>query len=90
VGRPATLPTRDEADDRGVNTLRAQEAAGRNIEVLFADESQALIVDVSEGTDAEDVAAALVDCLGASTFDDAEGRLTEALEGRGGTVRRAP
>ena len=74
----------------GMNAQRAQEAAGRNIEVLFADESQSLIVDVSAGSDADDVAAALVDCLQASTFDDAEGRLTEALEGRGGTVRRAP
>ena len=73
-----------------MNSQRAQEAAGRNIEVLFADESQSLIVDVSDGTDADDVAAALVDCMRASTFDDAEGRLTDALEGRGGTVRRAP
>ena len=48
------------------------------------------MVEVSDETDADDVAAALVDCLGASTVDDAEGRLQVGLEGTGGTVRRAP
>jgi hypothetical protein len=73
-----------------MNAQRARAAAGRQIEVIFTGESQGLFVDVSEGTDAEDVAAALVDCLGASTVDDAEGRLQDGLEGLGGTVRRAP
>ena len=73
-----------------MNARRAQEAAGRQIEVLFAGESQALTVELSDGTDADDVAAALVGCLHASTFDDAEGVLQDGLEGLGGTVRRAP
>ena len=73
-----------------MNAQRARDAAGRQIEVLFTGESQALLLEVADGTDAEDVAAALVDCLGASTVDDAEGRLADGLEGRGGTVRRAP
>jgi hypothetical protein len=73
-----------------MNAQRAQEAAGRHIEVHFADESEVILVDVSDGTDADDVAAALVDCLDASTADDAEGRLQDGLEGRGGSVRRAP
>jgi len=73
-----------------MNAQRAREAAGRQIEVLFTGESQALVVEVSDETDADDVAAALVDCLGASTVDDAEGRLQVGLEGTGGTVRRAP
>jgi hypothetical protein len=73
-----------------MNARRAREAAGRHIEVHFAGESQALVVDVSEGTDPDDVAGAIVDCLDASTVDDAEGRLQDGLKGRGGTVRRAP
>ena len=73
-----------------MNAQRARDAAGRQIEVLFTGESQSLLLEVADGTDAEDVAAALVDCLGASTVDDAEGRLQDGLEGRGGTVRRAP
>jgi hypothetical protein len=73
-----------------MNAQRAREAAGRQIEVLFVGESQALTVEVADGTDADDVAIALVDCLGASTVADAEGRLQDGLEGRGGTVRRAP
>jgi hypothetical protein len=73
-----------------MNAQRARAVAGRQIEVIFTGESQALLVDVSDGTDADDVAAALVDCLGASTVDDAEGRLQEGLEGLGSTVRRAP
>lgn len=73
-----------------MNEQRARDAAGRNIEVLFTDESQALFVDVSDDTDADDVAVALIDCLHASTLDDAEGRLQQALDGHGATVRRAP
>ena len=73
-----------------MNVRRAQEAAGRQIEVLFAGERQALTVELSDGTDADDVAAALVGCLRASSFDAAEGVLVDGLEGRGGTVRRAP
>jgi hypothetical protein len=73
-----------------MNAQRAREAAGRQIEVLFVGEREALTVDLADGTDADDVAVALVDCLGASTVDDAEGRLQHGLEGRGGTVRRAP
>jgi hypothetical protein len=73
-----------------MNAQRAREAAGRQIEVLFVGESQALTVEIADGTDAEDVAVALVDCLGASTVADAEGRLQDGLQGRGGTVRRAP
>jgi hypothetical protein len=46
-----------------MNARRAQEAAGRHIEVLFVGESQALTVELSDGTDADDVAAALVGCL---------------------------
>ncbi len=73
-----------------MNAQRVQEAAGRQIEVLFVNESQSLMIDVVDDTDADHVAAALVDCLHASTVDDAEGRLQDCLEGRGGTVRRAP
>ncbi len=73
-----------------MNAQRAREAAGRNIEVLFTEESQSLFVDVSDDTEADDVAVALLDCIHASTFDDAEGRLQDALDGHGATVRRAP
>ena len=73
-----------------MNAQRARDAAGRHIEVLFAGESEALTVELSDGTDADDVAAALVGCLEASTVEDAEGVLQDGLEGRGGVVRRAP
>jgi len=73
-----------------MNTQRAQEAAGRHIEVHFADESELIVVDVADGTDADDVAAALVGCLEAGSVDDAEGRLQDGLAGRGGTVTRTP
>jgi hypothetical protein len=73
-----------------MNTQRAQEAAGRHIEVHFADESELIVVDVADGTDADDVAAALVGCLQASSVDDAEGQLQAGLEGLGGTVTRSP
>jgi hypothetical protein len=73
-----------------MNAQRVRAAAGRRIEILFTGESQALVVDVSDATDADEVAAALVDCLGASTVDDAEGRLQDGLEGLGSTVRQAP
>jgi hypothetical protein len=72
-----------------MNAQRVQEAAGRQIEVLFVDEQRSLMIDVVDDTDADHIAAALVDCLHASTVDDAEGRLQDGLEGRG-TVRRAP
>ena len=75
---------------RSMNTQRVQDAAGRQIEILFVDESQSLMIDVVDDTDADHVAAALVDCLHASTLDDAEGRLHDGLDGHGGTVRRAP
>ena len=73
-----------------MNTRRVHEAAGRQIEILFVDESQSLMIDVVDDTDPDHVAAAVVDCLHASTFDDAEGRLQDGLDGHGGTVRRAP
>ena len=73
-----------------MNAQRAREAAGRQIEVLFVGEREALTLDLADGTDDEAVAVALVDCLGASTVDDAEGRLHDGLDGRGATVRRAP
>lgn len=73
-----------------MNAQRAQEAAGRHIEVHFADESELIVVDLADGTDADDVAAALVGCLQSSSVDDAEGRLQAGLEGLGGTVTRAP
>ena len=73
-----------------MNAQRAQEAAGRHIEVHFADESELIVVDLANGTDADDVAAALVGCLDASSVDDAEGGLKAGLEGLGGTVTRAP
>ena len=72
-----------------MNTQRVQEAAGRQIEVLFVDEQRSLLVEVAEDTDADHIASALVDCLHASSLDVAEGRLRDGLEGRG-TVRRAP
>jgi hypothetical protein len=73
-----------------MNAQRAQEAAGRHIEVHFADERELIVVDLADGTDADDVAAALVGCLQATSVDDAEGRLQAGLEGTGGTVTRAP
>lgn len=73
-----------------MNAQRAREAAGRQIEVLFIEERGALTVDLADGTDADAVAMAVVDCLGASSFEDAEGRLQDGLEGHGVTVRRAP
>ncbi len=73
-----------------MNTKRAQEAAGRQIEVHFADERELIVVDLADGTDADDVAAALVGCLRAPSVDDAEGHLQAGLEGLGGTVTRAP
>ena len=73
-----------------MNAQRAQEAAGRHIEVHFADESELITVDLADGTDADDVAAALVGCLHASSVDDAEGQLQAGLEGLGGTVTRSP
>lgn len=73
-----------------MNAQRVQEAAGRQIEILFVDESQSLMIDVVDDSDADQVAAALVDCMHAATLDDAEGRLQDGLEGRAGTVRRAP
>ena len=73
-----------------MNPERAREAAGRQIEVLFGDANQSLVVELGDGNEADDVAAALVDCLDAPTFDDAEGRLQAGLDGLEGTVRRAP
>lgn len=73
-----------------MNAQRAHDAAGRHLEVHFTGENQALLVDLADGTDADDVTAALVSCLDAPTVDDAEGRLQDGLQGRGGTVRRAP
>jgi hypothetical protein len=73
-----------------MNTQRAQEAAGRHIEVHFADESELIVVDLADDTDADDVAAALVGCLDAPTADAAEGRLQAGLEGLGSTITRAP
>ena len=73
-----------------MNTQRAREAAGRHLEVHFAGDSEAILVDLSADSDPDDVAAALVNCLHAPTVDDAEGALQEGLEGRGGTVMRAP
>ena len=73
-----------------MNARRAQEAAGRHIEVHFADESELIVVDLADGTDANDVAAALVGCLQAPSADAAETRLQAGLEGLGGTVTRAP
>jgi hypothetical protein len=73
-----------------MNAQRAQEAAGRHIEVHFADESELIVVELADGTDADDVAAALVGCLEAGSADDAEGRLQAGLEGLGGTITRAP
>jgi hypothetical protein len=73
-----------------MNPQRVQEAAGRHLEVHFTGENQALLVDLADGTDADEVAAALVSCLDVSTVDDAEGRLQDGLQGRGGSVRRAP
>jgi hypothetical protein len=73
-----------------MNAARAQEAAGRHIEVHFADESELIVVDLDDGTDADDVADALVGCLDAPSADAAEGRLQAGLKDRGGTVTRAP
>ena len=76
-----------------MNTARAREAAGHQIEVLFGGEDQMLLLELGEGNEADDVAAVLVDCLRAPTIDDAEGRLhagLDGLDGLDGTVRRAP
>lgn len=73
----------------GMNGQRAREAAGRHLEVHFAGEGPALLVDLSSDTDPDAVAAALVSCLEAPTVDDAEGALQAGLDGRGGTVRRS-
>ena len=73
-----------------MNTQRAQEAAGRHIEVHFADESELIVVDLADDADADEVAAALVSGLRAPTADEAEGRLQAGLGDLGGTVTRAP
>ncbi|MDF2734165.1 MAG: hypothetical protein K0S97_788 [Chloroflexota bacterium] len=73
-----------------MNTQRAQEAAGRHIEVHFADERELIVVDLADDADADDVADALVRCLDAPTADEAEGRLQAGLGDVGGTVTRAP
>jgi len=73
-----------------MNTDRAREPGGQQIKVMFGDGSQTLVVDVGEGTEPDDVAAALVDCLEAGDFDDAEVRLQSGLDGLDGTVRRSP
>ena len=73
-----------------MNTQRAQEAAGRHIEVHFADESELIVVDLADDTDADDVAAALVGCIDAPSADEGEGRLQAGLQDVGGTVTRAP
>ena len=73
-----------------MNAERAREAAGRQIEVLFGDWNESLVVELGDGNESDQVAAALVDCLAAPTFDDAEGRLHAGLDGLDGTVRRAP
>ena len=86
----AIFPILGRADNPSMNTQRAQEAAGRHIEVHFAGESETILVDLADGADADDVAAALVGCLEASTVDDAEGRFRKDSRARGGTVRRAP
>lgn len=90
TGLSAILPIGNQAHHSKVNGQRAREAAGRKIEVLFTDESQALFVDVFDDSDADHVAVALVDCIHAATFDDGEGRLHEALDGHVATVRWAP
>ena len=71
-------------------TTRPGETAGQQIRVQFGGEGQALVVDVGEGTTPDDVAAALVDCLGAGSFADAEVRLQSGLDGLDGSVRRSP
>ena len=73
-----------------VNAEQVRQASGRQIEVLFGDEDRGLVVDLRERTKDDDVAAALVDCLGAPSADEAEGRLNAGLDGLDGTVRRAP
>jgi hypothetical protein len=73
-----------------VNADRARGPAGQQIKVMFGDETQTLVVDVGEGTEPDDVAAALVDCLEAGDFDDAEVRLQTGLDGLDGSVRRSP
>jgi hypothetical protein len=93
--RPPTaiLPISVEAERDAMNTARAREAAGRQIEVLFGDADGTLVLELGEENEADDVAAVLVDCLRAPTFDDAEGRLQagiDGLDGLDGTVRRAP
>ena len=70
MGHAATFSILERADNPKMNTQRAQEAAGRHIEVHFADESELIVVDLAEDTDADDVAAALVGCLDAPTADD--------------------
>jgi len=86
----AIFPILGRAENPSMNAQRAHQAAGRHIEVHFTGESQTLLVDLSDGTDADAVAAALVGCLEASTVDDAEGQLQQGLEEHGGIVRRAP
>ena len=73
-----------------MTTTRPGDIAGQQIKVHFGDGSRSLVVDIGEGTAPDDVAAALVDCLEAGNFDDAEVRLQSGLDGLDGSVRRSP
>ena len=70
--------------------MKDHDEAGRHIEVHFAGETQALMVDVADGGDSDQVADALVTCFDARDVDEAQGRLDETLGANGSSVRRGP
>jgi hypothetical protein len=73
-----------------IPNVKEHDEAGRHIEVHFAGETQAIVVDVADGGDSDQIADALVTCLDARDVDDAEGRLHETLGANGSSVRRGP
>jgi hypothetical protein len=72
-----------------VNGHQGPDGAGQHLEVHFAGETSAIMVDIPDGGDSDQVVDALVTCLDAWDVDDAEGRLQETL-GANGSIRRGP
>ena len=73
-----------------MNGRYGPDGAGQHLEVHFAGEASAIMVDLPDGGDSDQVADALVTCLDAWDVDDAEIRLHDMLGVNGGNVRRGP